>query len=229
VKEPEDLLRSDPSRSATSNGLSGDLAKRGTGGSRGDTGPTRRRFVLYVEGPSDCEILRTWAHLVSPALARAVEHCSVILGGRRPARALEHFGTVAAQSELELRALCVLDRDGSSEPPWSSPEPPGFEFYTWPRRHIESYLLVPDAIRGCARAARDPRVERLLSDVMPEPGDEQAVRDFDAKKLLTPNGVLSRALGASVHPATVARYMNHSDLHDDVLLLLERLREGVGL
>lgn len=190
---------------------------------------TRRRFVLYIEGPSDRAILRTWARLLSPALARAVDHCSVILGGRRPARALEHFDDIPASADVELRALCVLDRDGSPAPPPAAPEPPGFEFYTWPRRHIESYLLVPDAIRGSTRASRDSRFNRLLSDVLPAEGDEAAIRDFDAKKLLTPNGALSRALGASVHPATVARYMNRSDLHEDVLMLLERLREGAGL
>jgi hypothetical protein len=189
-----------------------------------------RRFVLYVEGPSDCDILRTWARLVSPALARAVDSCAVILGGRRPARALEHFGEVSSNTDIESRALCVLDRDSSSEPATTELGPPGFEFYMWPRRHIESYLLVPNAIRGSTRLpARDPRVDRLLEEVLPRNGDEDAVRDLDAKRLLTPNGLLSRALGASVHPANVARYMNHSDLHGDVLTLLDRLREGVGL
>jgi len=186
----------------------------------------RRRFVLYVEGPSDCEILRTWARLVSPALARAVDDCTVILGGRRPARALAHFEEVSANADVEPRALCVLDRDGSAAPPSAAPDPPGFEFYTWPRRHIESYLLVPEAIRGSMRSSRDVRIDRLLLDVLP---DEAAIRNFDAKRLLTPNGVLSRALGASVHPAAVARYMNRSDLHEDVLLLLERLCRAVGL
>lgn len=190
--------------------------------------PARRRFVLYVEGPSDCEILRTWARLVSPALARAVDDCAVILGGRRPARALEHFEEVRATAAVESRALCVLDRDSSPAPPPPTPEPPGFEFYTWPRRHIESYLLVPNAILSSTRS-RDQRVDHLLSDVLPAPADEEAIRNFNAKRLLTPNGVLSRALGKTVHPAAVARYMNHSDLHDDVIHLLDRLAQAVGL
>ena len=190
--------------------------------------PGRRRFVLYVEGPSDCEILRTWARLVSPALARAVDNCSVILGGRRPARALEHFEEVRAKTDVESHALCVLDRDGASAPPPPTPELPGFEFYTWPRRHIESYLLVPNAIL-CSARSRDKRVDRLLSDVLPAQADEEAIRDFDAKRLLTPNGALSRVLGKSVHPAAVARYMNHSDLHADVIHVLDRLRQAVGL
>ena len=72
------------------------------------------RFVVYVEGPSDCYILRTWAHLVSSSLARQLARNAVILGGRRPARAVSHFTRLNAPGEGTqgvLRGICVLDRD----------------------------------------------------------------------------------------------------------------------
>jgi len=208
------VLRSDPSR----------------------LGAPRRRFVLYVEGPSDCEILRTWALLLSPALARAVARCSVILGGRRPVRALQHFdglpGRVAAPRGrvAEPRALCVLDGDGLSDPVAHEPLPIGFEFFTWPRRQIESYLLVPTAIRRCLRLpGSDARLSRLLAQVLPEPCDEVTMRDLDAKRLLEPRGCLARELGTPISPAGIARQMKRSELHPDVLCLLGRLQQGVGM
>ena len=77
-------------------------------------GVAASRFVLYVEGPSDCYILRTWAHLVSSSLARQLARNAVILGGRRPVRAVAHFARLNASREETqgaLRGMCVLDRD----------------------------------------------------------------------------------------------------------------------
>ena len=183
------------------------------------------RFILYVEGPSDCYILRTWAGLVSRSLARQLSRSAVILGGRRPARAVEHFLELRAHGEEAagpLRGICVLDRDGHVEDV-AAGEPEGLEFFTWPRRHIESYLLVPVAMRRCMRMApQDPRVGELLGD-LPRNGSEQALRALDAKRLLAGKSALARELGASLSPARIARCMNRSDLHGDVLALLDRL------
>jgi hypothetical protein len=126
--------------------------------------------------------------------------------------------------------VCVLDGDGLADPVAHEPLPPGFEFFTWPRRQIESYLLVPTAIRCCMRAsAMDRRPARLLAELLPDPCDEQAMRDLDAKRLLDPKGSLARRLGVSISPAGIARQMNRSDLHPDVLCLLGRLRRAVGM
>ena len=100
----------------------------------------------------------------------------------------------------------------------------------WPRRQIESYLLVPTAIRRCMRLpASDIRLTHLWAELLPEPCDEVAMRDVDAKRLLDPKGFLARELGAPISPAGIARHMNRSDLHPDVLSLLGRLRRGVGM
>ena len=184
------------------------------------------RFILYVEGPSDCHILRTWAGLVSPDLGQQLSRNAVILGGRRPARAVEHFLGLRARGEGtagSLRALCVLDRDGRVANV-AAEKPDGLEFFTWPRRHIESYLLVPSAMRRCMRMApQDPRVGELLGD-LPRNGSEEALRNLDAKRLLADKSALARELGARLSPAKIAGCMNRSDLHGDVLALLERLK-----
>src|SRR5215831_10019361 len=118
----------------------------------------RGSFILYVEGPRDRSILRAWAQRLLPELAPDLLEGAVILGGRRPARAVEHFRARAPGS----RGLCVLDRDEDT----ASDLPPedGLEFFTWGRRHIESYLLVASAIRrALSLPASDHRLEATLA------------------------------------------------------------------
>ena len=193
---------------------------------RGHARPGSRQFVLYVEGPSDRDILRLWVRRVSPSLARSLESCVVILGGRQPARAVEHFQQQAAVVD-DLRAICVLDRDEQASPDSDTSEP-GLEFFTWGRRHIESYLLVHDAIRRSLRSGReDPRIARLVREHVPSA--EEALQTIDAKRLLAPRGELARALGRRVTPAEIARRMVEAELHPDVCHLIGRLQEGLGL
>ena len=211
------MLRSDP--------RGGERRGEGAGGERA-VESSRTAFVLYVEGPSDCEILRSWARLVSPALSEAVTASAVILGGRRPARAVEHFQSVGEDGG-GLQGLCVLDRDGHRVEEGAD-APDGLEFFTWPRRHIESYLLVPTAVRRCMRLAPgDPRASELLFD-LPRDASDAALRDLDAKRLLATKSTAARELGASLSPVRIARYMRRGDLHDDVLALLARVDAATG-
>jgi hypothetical protein len=186
-----------------------------------------RGFVLYVEGPRDRDLLRTWAQRASPILARGIAECSVILGGRQPARAVAHFRELRGRGEAE-RGLCVLDRDGGSGTLRLADEEPGLEFFTWRRRHIESYLLVPDAIRRSARAPAELRVLRPLRELLPAPEDEAALVDFDAKRLLARHGPLDQLFGP-LPPSRIARAMRADELHADVRDLLDRVRAGLGL
>jgi hypothetical protein len=185
-----------------------------------------RRFVLYLEGPRDRGILRSWSYRMIPALARRLFGTSVILGGRQPARALEHFRQLGGAGS-GVRAVCVLDRDDRGEPTPEAVEP-GLEFFTWSRRHIESYLLVPDAIaRSLDEAPGDRRVARILREHIPPPDDEAAFRSFDAKRVLGPKGVLTRELGRPIALGRVARVTRETELHPDVHALFARLRTGL--
>lgn len=191
------------------------------------SGPYRRPdrpLTFYVEGPRDRSILRAWAYRLMPSRARALFHASVILGGRRPARALAHFR--AHLDEVPgTRAICVLDRDGGGGP---LPDPNGYDlrFFTWSRRHIESYLMVPAAIRRALDLPEgDRRVERALDPLVPEPGDERAWRALDAKKLLARQGALPRALGRPLHLARIARSTREAELHPDVHALFDAVRD----
>jgi hypothetical protein len=180
--------------------------------------------VLYVEGPRDADILEGWARAASVALARAVREAAVILGGRQLARAEAHFAEASAERP-GLRGLCVLDRDDVAE---AEAAAGGVEVFTWSRRHIESYLLVPAAIQRALRLPEhDGRVARLLRQHLPSSAPESALRDLDAKRLLAATGPLARALGQPLSPGRIARAMRPDELHPDVAALLERLREAL--
>jgi hypothetical protein len=214
-------------------------------------------FVLYVEGPRDREILECWARRVDPGLSRCIEQNTVILGGRRPARAIADFrkrGGVAAG----YSGLVVLDRDDhahaeSGDPsasasgsdtrsPLPDPELPeaGLELFVWSLRHIESYLLVPAAIRRMLRLEADDRtVERIIernsmdeatawaSNGTPEQSVGGVVTrergSLHAKRVLGAGGSLSEALGAELRAGDIARAMRIEDLHSDVRELFDRI------
>jgi hypothetical protein len=187
------------------------------------------RFYLYVEGPRDGEILRVWARRLSPVLARPLERCTVILGGRRPARAVEHFRDAGGGTGT-VRGLVVLDRDHHGDAVRDQVAEPGLELFTWGRRHIESYVLVREAIRRAVkRAAASAWVDRLIEGHVPHAADEDAFRDIDAKRLLGAKGELARGLGHALSAATIARAMRPEELHEDVLDLYDRIRDGLGL
>jgi len=195
----------------------------------GRSAPRRGAFVLYLEGPGDRGILQGWARRLLPADARRLFDASVILGGRQPARALDHFRRLGG-SRSGLRALCVLDRDDGGAPVSPARDEPALEFFTWGRRHIESYLLVAPAIRRALRLPdNDVRVERALRPHVPAEGDEDGWRDFDAKRLLAPGGPLPRTLGVSLRPGVIARSMRPVELHADVHDCFVRLRDVLGL
>jgi hypothetical protein len=186
-------------------------------------------FVLYVEGPRDRDILHTWARRSSVDLAPVVG-AAVILGGRQPQRAVEHFRGVRA-AEPAARGLCVLDRDdaapGAQSEAWL--DEPGLAFFTWSRRHIESYLLVPEAVRRTVHGQKERfRLERFLREHLPERGDEAAWRSMDAKRLLEREGPLARALGQPLAGGHIARAMRADELHADVVALLSRIRAGLA-
>ena len=184
-------------------------------------------FVLYVEGPRDRDILGGWAWRHGAHVARTVLEAAVILGGRQPQRAVEHFRRLRAD-DPGAWGLCVLDRDDAPDPTPPEDEP-GLAFYIWGRRHIESYLLVPEVLRRGARSSRERfRLDRALREHLPDPADEAALRDLDAKRILSREGALARALGRPIPVGRMARSMRPPEIHDDVRDLLARIEEGVS-
>jgi len=178
-------------------------------------------FTLYVEGPRDRDVLRIWCERHRPASVESVRS-AVILGGRQPHRAVEHFRALRS-AEPDARGLCVLDRDDAPGPGPESGEP-GLDLFTWGRRHLESYLLVAAALRRMGRDQKERfRLERFAREGLPPASDATAWRRLDAKRLLERDGPLHRVLGRALPAGAIARAMRGDELHDDVLALLDRL------
>jgi hypothetical protein len=259
AKGPNRRKSRSESRAQAKDASSNSASERSASSSRSGRRLRGANFVLYVEGPRDREILECWARRVDPGLSRCIEQNTVILGGRRPARAIADFrkrGGVAAG----YSGLIVLDRDDhahaeSGEPsfatsgsdtgsslPDSDPTltEAGLELFVWSLRHIESYLLVPAAIRRMLRlGAEDRTVERIIernsmddatassSSETPEQsvgGVVTRVRgSLHAKRVLGAGGSLSEALGAELRAGDIARAMRIEDLHGDVHDLFDRI------
>ena len=125
-------------------------------------------FTLYVEGPRDRSILRAWAYRMMPGHARRLFGASVILGGRQPERALEHFrenwaddaggeGAVRARPGWGRRSRCRTPTGTTSI---SSPGVAVTSRATcWCRTAIQS--------RAARCRAGDHRIERALEEHRP--------------------------------------------------------------
>jgi hypothetical protein len=226
-------------------------------------------FVLYVEGARDREILECWGRRIDPVLARCIERNTVILGGRRPARALADFRKRGGAA-VGLSGLIVLDRDDHppvlDDPAYATTEPAqeeaaqldasrsvadaeqGLEVFVWGLRHIESYLLVPAAIRRMLRLEiDDTTVQRFIAESVRTRASlagratEDPAADVSsdsivsgqqrvhAKRILGAGGSLSEALGVELHSGDIARAMRLEDLHTDVHALFDRIGSLSGL
>jgi hypothetical protein len=151
---------------------------------------------------------------------RCIEQHTVILGGRQPARAVADFKKRGG-AQAGLSGLIVLDRDHHDELALA-PEEAGLDLFVWSLRHIESYLLVPAAIRRLLDlAADDRRVERFV--------DDHGHETVHAKSILGAGGSLSRALGAELRASAIARAMRTEDLHGDIHDLFREIGTRAGL
>jgi len=194
------------------------------GGSRQD------RFILYVEGARDREVLAGWARHVAPVFGPTLERSTVILGGRQPARAVDDFRRRGGV-DAGFAGLVVLDRDDHDHPgpvPGGRELLPGLEIFVWSLRHIESYLLVPAAIRRVAPHAPD---DRTLSSWIEDHGrgasgtESAAGRRVGphAKRMLGAGGALCESLGVELRAGEIAKAMRRDELHADVHALFARI------
>ena len=192
------------------------------------------RFILYVEGPRDREVLAGWARHFAPVFGGTLERSTVILGGRQPARAVDDFRRRGG-AEAGLSGLVVLDRDDHHD---VSPDErllePGLELFVWSLRHIESYLLVPAAIRRVAPHAPDDRTLSAWIEEFEEFEEQEMEAERahvegrrrvgpHAKRMLGAGGALCESLGVELRAGEIARAMRRDELHADVHDLFARI------
>lgn len=190
--------------------------------------PPDERFILYVEGARDREVLAGWARHVAPVFGGTLERATVILGGRQPARAVHDFRRRGG-AEAGISGLVVLDRDDHHDDrPGSRPLEPGLELFIWSLRHIESYLLVPAAIRRIAPHAPDDRtllawIDRHEREGSRADGAPKRRVGPHAKRMLGAGGALCESLGVELRAGEIAKAMRRDELHPDVHDLFARI------
>jgi len=206
-------------------------------------------LVLYTEGTTDFEILRIWAGVLGKDV-RVFDCLPLhVLGARDPKKAREHFlGVKSFRSDIH--GICVLDPDKSPselQVTIDHQQEPGLEYRVWDRRHLESYLLVPEAIGRAVAGDKAPllqaQVARAFRDFLKEPPrallfpdqvkDYRSLaidwlKDFDAKRIIfspdpTDNSFVSSQGFPGITPQHVGQAMVASEIHKDVVDLIDRL------
>lgn len=124
-------------------------------------------WVLYLEGPTDLEVLRSFAaRLGHDDARRALERPFVRYVGNRPSAAARHFYGLREPLPA-LRGIGIFDRL------CSTPERDGWEFDIWKRREIEDYLCTRAALEAYAISSAE---EATSGPLFAEPEQERRLR-----------------------------------------------------
>jgi len=133
-----------------------------------------RGWVLYLEGATDLEILRTFARKLDHPAFEALETAFVHYVGNQPRMAQEHFHGLreAMPALLGMGLFDRLDLPDSSD---------ALRLHAWRRREIENYIATPEVLAVFAstlggQGAQGPLFEadraQAFADVM-----DQCVKD----------------------------------------------------
>ena len=117
----------------------------------------RERRLLYLEGPTDIEMLRSWAAALGHRCLPFLQRVTPVETAQRANK--KHFAAAhfAAMRELIPEVRGAELRDGDQKKPASSASPrrkPPLLF--WERKEIESYLLHPDSVARYLQSEASP-------------------------------------------------------------------------
>jgi AAA domain, putative AbiEii toxin, Type IV TA system/AAA domain len=194
----------------------------------------RTKRLLFVEGTSDLLVLRILGDKIGePVSPRWVEWRTTL--GHKERRQLYR----ALSEEIsDLVAVSLRDRDDEAASSVEADlrdkvidESVGFLCRKWRRRHIETYLLWPEAIARAAGLTTAEVEERLrdhfavaITSANFTPSDApDAIRDLRGKLVLKEgDGAILGQLDANA--VDVARHLDASHVPDDIRTFLAELR-----
>ena len=117
--------------------------------------------ILYVEGPTDGNILAEWASILKhPANSFFNRPFIRPLGGCHLEDAIDHYFAIRAAFP-NIRALCLLDGDNKEQPDKKMTRA-GLLILRWQRYEIENYLLIPSAVKRFLK--NDPSLEPKVDE-----------------------------------------------------------------
>lgn len=207
--------------------------------------------VLYVEGHTDLNLLRTWARILGHRSADFMKWRPfwrpIVFETRQKAagiKADDHFESLLLVQE-EIRGVQVIDRDGREGIPDRQ-----FSFdgkllkLCWARYEIESYLVHPavlarfveQTVGAHAELADVDAMQRVMRDYLPgravdDPTGHEGFQNLKARKDILPP-ILDRA-GLQGFDYTryedIAEVMRPDEIHPEITAKLDAIAEHLGL
>ena len=144
-------------------------------------------WVLYLEGSTDLDVLRSFAtRLGHHAARRALEQPFVCYVGNEPSAASRHYYGLR-EALPALRGIGIFDRLDSV------PERGEWKFYMWKRREIENYL--------CTRAALEAYAASSAEEAAPGPLFTEAEKGKRLRAMREAIDEMESALGSLGKPS----------------------------
>ncbi len=203
--------------------------------------------ILYLEGPTDLQILREWARILKHPMHDVFSKQLFWKpnGGADCDLAKKHFDSLLALKPA-MRGILLLDGDNNKNIPTSSITGSGLQRLRWTRYEIESYLLHPAAIErfiekeagAGAQSAINRRdalaymEQQLTPAFMANPlGDFAFLEGIKASERLIPPILTA----GGIHGVEknrfyeVAALMQPGEIHPEVVKKLDLIQNGFGL
>jgi AAA domain, putative AbiEii toxin, Type IV TA system/AAA ATPase domain len=210
-------------------------------------------YVIYVEGESDERIIRAWAgECKVQDLLDKVSFKSMHGGNKQIMKtdAEKHFEALQ-KIVPDVKRLMVFDFDSAEDA--FHPTPDNLVVFEWKRKNIENYLLVPEAWKRATLRSMGSPEEDLFSgpsmnliegfysgENLTLPAnktwrtvDANVFKVVDGKRILySDEGSLFHQLRTS-EPSVIlprediAGFMKESEIHEDVHLLMQKIRSLV--
>ena len=122
-------------------------------------------WVLYLEGSTDLQILKTFAHRLGHERAsRALERPFVSYVENQPSKASNHYYGLK-EALPDLKGIALFDRLDSAVNPDSQ-----LEFQAWQRREIENYLCSQTTLEKYAESSAEANPPEPLFTYKEKPG-----------------------------------------------------------
>lgn len=201
----------------------------------------RERRLLYLEGPTDIQLLRSWAGILEHRCLPFFERTTPVETAQREKKhfAMAHF--YAMQTLIpQVQGVQLLDGDKSKPEDTASGRKPLLETLFWERKEIQSYLLHPDSVTRYLQSrtsgdnvakARQYMKDNLPPKFLEAPGGELpfsgnfVVKEFFSK-LFQEAGL---SLPGDKDYLCMAEQMEASEIHPEVCEKLDQIADHLGL
>jgi predicted ATPase len=182
--------------------------------------------VFFHEGTSDLAILQ----MLSQELGTPINGSWIPWRTTRSQQERKQLWLALQEEIPDLEAISLRDRDSSDVGTVGAylddlelPSRPGFRTVKWRRRHIESYLVVPEAISSaCGKSVTDVREALLQRHGLSINPDYSTSNAPSAYLELRGKELLDSEFGLS--GAKVAKFVHKSAICEDIVTVIQMLQ-----